>query len=246
MRTLFDIEEEEQEESRASEITLGTASLLGIFFGLVLICGVFFGFGYSLGRGTAWVSQAKSTENKTVARQDAAAVTAPPEGANPAAAAEPETSARPAVPETKVRPAAAADTASDRATKQETAADDAVADEAPARVAVPLNRKPAPGREAPAYQPTPQVAAPQQVAASQPVANPYAGKPVVQIAAVSRPQDAYALISALRQRGYSATMRSDAQDKLVHVQVGPFASRDEASAMKAKLLADGYNAIIKQ
>jgi cell division septation protein DedD len=29
------------------------------------------------------------------------------------------------------------------------------------------------------------------------------------------------------------------------VQVGPFASRDEARAMRSKLLADGYNAIIK-
>ena len=51
MRTLFDTDEEEM-EGKASEITLSTASLLGIFFGLVLVCGVFFGFGYSMGRGT--------------------------------------------------------------------------------------------------------------------------------------------------------------------------------------------------
>ena len=51
MRTLFDTDEEEI-EGKASEITLSTASLLGIFFGLVLVCGVFFGFGYSMGRGT--------------------------------------------------------------------------------------------------------------------------------------------------------------------------------------------------
>ena len=50
MRSLLDTEEEE--ESKASEITLSTASLLGIFFGLVLVCGVFFGFGYSMGRGS--------------------------------------------------------------------------------------------------------------------------------------------------------------------------------------------------
>jgi len=36
MKTLFDTDEEE--EVKASEITLSTASLLGIFFGLVLIC----------------------------------------------------------------------------------------------------------------------------------------------------------------------------------------------------------------
>ena len=32
------------------EITLGTRSLLGVFFGLVLVCGIFFGLGYSVGR----------------------------------------------------------------------------------------------------------------------------------------------------------------------------------------------------
>ena len=59
MRTLFDTDEEEEIEGKPSEITLSTASLLGIFFGLVLICGVFFGFGYSMGRGTRAGSQAK-------------------------------------------------------------------------------------------------------------------------------------------------------------------------------------------
>ncbi len=58
MRSLLDIEEEE--ETTAREITLSTASLLGIFFGLVLICGVFFGFGYSMGRGTGQGAQAAS------------------------------------------------------------------------------------------------------------------------------------------------------------------------------------------
>src|ERR1700761_1618301 len=71
MRTLFDIDEEEELETKASEITLGTASLLGIFFGLVLVCGVFFGFGYSLGRGTAWVSHAsKLSDGDTAANSD--------------------------------------------------------------------------------------------------------------------------------------------------------------------------------
>jgi DedD protein len=59
MRSLLD-DIEEEEETTAREITLSTASLLGIFFGLVLICGVFFGFGYSLGRGTQQGAQAAS------------------------------------------------------------------------------------------------------------------------------------------------------------------------------------------
>src|SRR5580692_10662042 len=33
-----------------TEITLGTAKLLGLFFGLVVVCAVFFALGYMLGR----------------------------------------------------------------------------------------------------------------------------------------------------------------------------------------------------
>jgi cell division septation protein DedD len=69
---------------------------------------------------------------------------------------------------------------------------------------------------------------------------------MVQIAAVSRPEDANVLVSALRQRGYGVVVRSEPQDKLLHVQVGPFANRVQAAAIKEKLLSDGYNAIIKQ
>src|ERR1700684_1978021 len=36
--------------SQDTEITLGTAKLLGIFFGLVMSCAVFFARGYTLGR----------------------------------------------------------------------------------------------------------------------------------------------------------------------------------------------------
>ena len=36
--------------SQDTEITLGTAKLLGLFFGLVMICAVFFALGYTLGR----------------------------------------------------------------------------------------------------------------------------------------------------------------------------------------------------
>jgi cell division septation protein DedD len=71
------------------------------------------------------------------------------------------------------------------------------------------------------------------------------GAIMVQIAAVTRQEDASVLVSALRQRGYSVSIRNEPQDKLLHVQVGPFASRDAARTMRSKLLADGYNAILK-
>src|SRR5581483_569240 len=36
-----------------TEITLGTGKMLGLFFGLVILCATFFGMGYSLGRNTS-------------------------------------------------------------------------------------------------------------------------------------------------------------------------------------------------
>jgi cell division septation protein DedD len=68
---------------------------------------------------------------------------------------------------------------------------------------------------------------------------------MVQVAAISNPTDAQVLVGALRKHGFSASIRTQSSDTLLHVQVGPFASRVEAAAMKQKLLSDGYNAILK-
>ena len=68
---------------------------------------------------------------------------------------------------------------------------------------------------------------------------------MVQIAAVSRSEDADVLVSALRKRGYAVNERRELGDNLIHVQTGPFASRNDANAMRQKLLNDGYNAIVQ-
>jgi cell division septation protein DedD len=68
---------------------------------------------------------------------------------------------------------------------------------------------------------------------------------MVQIAAVSHAEDAEVLVNALKKRGYSVTVRRDVADNLLHVQTGPFVTRNEANAMRQKLLNDGYNAIVQ-
>jgi cell division septation protein DedD len=68
---------------------------------------------------------------------------------------------------------------------------------------------------------------------------------VVQIAAVSHQEDAAVLLSALRKKGYAVSAHSEPQDKLIHIQVGPFNNRKDADAMRQRLLNDGYNAIVK-
>jgi DedD protein len=230
MRTLFDTDEEEI-ESKASEVTLSTASLLGIFFGLVLVCGVFFGFGYSIGRGTGATAQASpvpgSPTGKTGEADETAAVQNPP---SPAAQEPPDDSRAKAA-----RAPVAARPKVEETPKEEVAETErATAPVAPETAAQLVTSKPAAGKISPAYQP--QTDAP-------PTAT---GQPMVQIAAVSRPQDADVLVAALRQRGYGVVVRSEPQDHLLHVQVGPFANRTQATEIKQKLLSDGYNAIIKQ
>jgi DedD protein len=217
MKTLFDTDEEE--EVKASEITLSTASLLGIFFGLVLICGVFFGFGYSMGRGTGQGATQAHALDKIPA-------STPGDGDENESAASPPAAA----PE---EPPASVKAASTPAVKTVVKEDVASEDDTPAKPAPPAS-KPTALKSAPAYVP------PADAPAST------SGRPMVQIAAVARPEDADVLVSALRQRGYGVVVRSEPQDKLLHVQVGPFADRTQAAAMKQKLLSDGYNAIIKQ
>jgi cell division septation protein DedD len=68
---------------------------------------------------------------------------------------------------------------------------------------------------------------------------------MVQIAAVSHQEDAEVLEGALRKRGYAVTLNRDAADNLIHVRIGPFTSRDEATQWRQKLLSDGYNAMLQ-
>lgn len=68
---------------------------------------------------------------------------------------------------------------------------------------------------------------------------------MVQVAAVSHQEDAQVLVDALRKRGYEVTARREASDNLIHVQTGPFVNRNDANAMRQKLLNDGYNAIVQ-
>jgi cell division septation protein DedD len=239
MRTLFDTDEEEM-EAKASEITLSTASLLGIFFGLVLVCGVFFGFGYSMGRGTGAAQATLVPRSSAVntGETDEAAVTTPPA---PRPAIPQPAIPQPAIPQPAMKDQDDTEAPAKAPTRvAETPKEDSsqtlkvaapFAAQTPAQL---VTSKPPAGKVAPVY----------QAPADAPSAT--TGQPMVQIAAVSRSQDADVLVAALRQRGYGVVVRSEPQDHLLHVQVGPFANRMQAAEIKQKLLSDGYNAIIKQ
>jgi cell division septation protein DedD len=75
---------------------------------------------------------------------------------------------------------------------------------------------------------------------------PSLGSSVVQVAAMSHQEDADVVAVDLKRRGYTVAVRHEPQDKLFHVQIGPFATKKEADAMRQRLQADGYNnAIVK-
>jgi cell division septation protein DedD len=80
MREVYDENERDPVESRRdTELTLGPTMLLGLFFGLVLLCGLSFGLGYSFGsRGvhTSPVSQ-QSVAQTTDASIDSQSKPAP-------------------------------------------------------------------------------------------------------------------------------------------------------------------------
>jgi len=82
-----------------------------------------------------------------------------------------------------------------------------------------------------------------------PPADPMAGPPpsayFVQVAAVTKQEDADALVDALKKKSYAAFSNTQA-DKFIHVQVGPFSDIKEAEATRAKLVGDGYNPILKK
>jgi DedD protein len=68
----------------------------------------------------------------------------------------------------------------------------------------------------------------------------------VQVAAVSKQEDAEALVESLKSRQYSAFIANPSPDKFFHVQVGPFTDIKDAESMRAKLVSDGYNPILKK
>jgi DedD protein len=69
----------------------------------------------------------------------------------------------------------------------------------------------------------------------------------VQVAAVTKQEDADALVDALKKKQYPAFVAPQATaDKFFRVQVGPFADIKDAEAMRTRLIGDGYSPIVKK
>jgi DedD protein len=211
------------ESSQDTEITLGTAKLLGLFFGLVIICAVFFALGYTLGR--------KSDTGLTASA--AAPLQTAPNGSKPAGSA-----SAPAPPLTFYKAVEQKDATSQLtpATPDANSTNSAASGQAGASSS---DGTPAPSGTL--AQPS-QTGNPPDAMATLPSASYF-----VQVAAVSKQEDADALVDALKKKQYPAFVASNATtDKLFRVQVGPFSEIKDAEAMRSRLINDGYNPILKK
>lgn len=202
----------EADEVRDTEITLSTGKLLGIFFALAIVCGVFFTMGYLLGKSTSAGGRTEivatvpsSSAGKPYAGNktpEAVTQTCPPGSPNCAPVSSSTDNASTA--KTPDQPSTAQPPSGGK-TSDQSAAQPAGAD----------------GR------------------------NGAASSFMVQVAAVSKQEDAEILVTALRKKQYPVFIANAAGDPLFHVQVGPFSDRKDAEAMRTRLSGDGYNAIVK-
>jgi DedD protein len=215
------------------EISLGTTTILGIFFALALLCAVFFGFGYSMGRKSAQ-PVAGSAEVTTGSESN---ISKPSSGSLAATASSTakETAGTPESPQSESMTVPIDSDAAAQDSQQKPSL-------------TPVKAVAASTRLDPVAEPAPNPPASKPVAVVPVVAAAPAspGSSVVQVAAMSHQEDADVVAVDLKHRGYTVAVRREPQDKLFHVQIGPFANKKEADAMRQHLQSDGYNnAIVK-
>jgi len=203
-----------------TEITLGTGRMLAIFFTFVLICAFFFSIGFSLGRRTT------VTGSLGIAHAE-----------NPA---------------TIVRPSAAKNNAPQPTPQSgDFSFYKAVGEKnADAALAPKDSRTPPVAATTPSSTtatPTPSAEEPSKAATDAASTTPSNAGYYVQVAAVSRQEDAESLVEALKKKQYPAfSANNPTADKFYHVQVGPYPELRDAEAMRARLIGDGYNPIVKK
>jgi DedD protein len=195
--------------SQDTEITLGTGKMLALFFGLVVLCAVFFGMGFSLGKSTVKVEAGEA------------------QPASPAAAAAVRPSAVKAATSTPAPEMTFYKAVGQKDTDSSLTTSDAD------KAAPATGNSPAPSDN--------------KATSPDPMVPPATAGYYVQVAAVSKQEDAEALVDALKKKQYPAFANNSApSDKLFHVQVGPFVDIKDAEGMRAKLVSDGYSPILKK
>lgn len=232
-------DDEDDEDLRPSrpdfQFEIGTSGVVGLFAALVILCGLFWAFGYTIGKHS--VPASFSLGDNTATAQETTPVTKPAAGKpiaseTPAAvppnpsdltAAEVNQTPQTLVPNPNGEPTA---TAPSPAGSSQTAATTA---------STPVAQPPLSTTAQSSVQPASLTTAP--------AVHSYA----VQVFAGAKQGDALSLAAALKARQYPVfILKPEASgDGLYRVQIGPYTQLTEAQQMRERLAADGYNAVIK-
>lgn len=211
---------------QSSDITLGGGHVAGIFFGVVVLCGVFFALGYVMGRG----STARATAGqggKAAAVVDASGnLTGQPGQPAPTWDFFPK----------KSKPTAASGSSPLPGLVQPTSTP---AQPHAAAAAAAL---------APPSGPVSMAAKPPGVRIEPKAPRLSGGGPGVslQVAALKKRGDAVALAGFLQERGYPAVAWGPGPGHLYRVQVGPYPNLKAAKAEKQKLEQVGFKSILRK
>lgn len=226
--------------SRASadyQLELGTGSVIGLLCALAVLCGLFFAFGYTLGRHTVPAAFSLGDANNAAAPVNGSQL--PVEKPNPSTLAPaPSPTTQGGAQPPNAADLSAAESNQTPATLQPAPAGGAATVPAPSAAPVPAPAAP--------RQPVTTNSAP-STASTQPSVTAGGGY-AVQVFAGNNSADAVNLAAALKARQYPVFVVRPVPggaDALYRVQVGPYATEQEAEEMRARLAADGYNAIIK-
>jgi DedD protein len=207
-----------------TELTLSTGKLLGFFFGMVVICGIFFSLGYLVGKGSSQAGAPVMTDSAANSNRVSSG------GAKPSAG---HVAAEPPAPNASTTDSASASDPSYQKELQQKDSNPQLTPE-PVKAEAPSASKGDEKKNAAILK----TVAPELASAGTGF--------MVQVAAVSKQEDADALVKALRKKEYPVFVVSQPNSNLFHVQVGPFAQQKDAEAMRTKLAGDGYNAILKK
>jgi hypothetical protein len=208
--------------------SLSTGALVLLFLLGVVVCAVFFSFGFLVGYRERSSSNTAEVERVTPTGDAPPAVNAPP--------AKQETGYRQDVNPTPQPPEEGLDKKGmKRASGIRVSARDGGAVAAPAAAEATPS---VPGHESPDAQvPTP-------------TRQPVTGSGALQVAALQNRQDAEALVKVLKQRGYPVFIvipeDAHANDALFRVRVGPFTSRDEEEKARQALETEGFKPFVKR
>lgn len=220
------------------ELVLGHKLLLSIFFVMVVLFGLFFSFGYSVGYDRGQTEKESAVATVQPMEQSGDSVRLPD-------------ALLKGVPEVPARPAAVPDAQATKTVEEPAGGSAPRADPVPAgrtaanpeRTAAAVSDKPRPFRESK----PPELAPARRASTSSSVSGAAVARSIhLQVAALRVRSDAEMLVGKLKAKGYPAILFEQDSDEWHRVLVGPFNSTGAAEEYQNKLKADGLDSILRK